>query len=120
LPDRPRTDPGVQFSRTGFFNNPRFRQGSARSCRQSHPWSYPWLGYLEVFQQLTEGFPTITLPLTRPVEPLSENPHCFTKELLQTRVVAADSIVVIVVGSQNPVTFCNQQLAIWSSSGIDL
>ena len=73
LPDRPRTDPGVQFSRTGLFKILASAQGSARRGSQSHPWSYPWLGYLEVFQQLTEGFPTITLPLTPPVEPLSQS-----------------------------------------------
>jgi hypothetical protein len=49
-----------------------------------------------MFDQRAEPFPTVALPLTAPVKPFPENLHCFPKELLQARVVAAHSIVVVV------------------------
>ena len=49
-----------------------------------------------MFDQRAEPFPTVTLPLTAPVEPFPQNLHRFPKELLQARVVAAHSIVVVV------------------------
>jgi hypothetical protein len=39
---------------------------------------------------------TVTLPLTAPVEPFPQNLHRFLKELLQARIVAAHSLVVVV------------------------
>ena len=49
-----------------------------------------------MFDQLAEPFPTVTLPLTTPVKPFPQNLHRFPKELLQARMVAAHSIVVVV------------------------
>ena len=95
-PTPPAQIPACSFPAPGSSTILASAQGSARRSRQSHPWSDPWLGYLEVLQQLTEGFPAVTRPLTPPVEPLPQNSHRFVKELLQARVVAADSIIVVV------------------------
>jgi hypothetical protein len=54
-----------------------------------------------MFNQRAEPFPTVTLPLTPPVEPFPQNLHRFPKELLQARVVAAHSIVVVSLVSAN-------------------
>jgi hypothetical protein len=96
LPDRPRADPGVRFSRTGLLRNTRFRsQLGCTSCfAGKETFDDAWLRHLKVLEKLLEPGPVLTSALTPPVEPHVNDPSGFVRIGFKTLGIPEHSVVV--------------------------
>jgi hypothetical protein len=56
----------------------------------------PWSDKREVLKQSTIASPVITLTLAAPIQPLQMQPLHLLKELIQARIVAAHSVVIVI------------------------